>query len=92
MTGFAFPEILMAMVAAGDDDAWRIYAKYLPLIVFENQPGVTVRKEIFRRRGLIAHGVVRAPGTGIAPAAALQLDTVLARTFGVRDLGRRQAP
>ena len=92
MTGFAFPEILMAMVAAGADDAWRIYAKYLPLIVFENQPGVAVRKEIFRRRGLIAHGVVRAPGAGISPAAAQQLDELLKRTFGARDLSQRQAP
>ena len=92
MTGFAFPEILMAMVAAGADDAWRIYAKYLPLIVFENQPGVAVRKEIFRRRGLIAHGIVRAPGAGISPAAALQLDELLKRTFGTGDLGGRQAP
>ncbi len=92
MTGFAFPEILMAMVAAGADDAWRIYAKHLPLIVFENQPGVAVRKEIFRRRGLIAHGVVRAPGTGISSAAAQQLDELLKRTFGAGDLGGRQAP
>lgn len=89
MTGFAFPEILKAMVDARVDDAWRIYAKYLPLIVFENQPGVAIRKEIFRRRGLIAHGVVRAPGAGISPAAALQLDELLKRTFGERDIGER---
>ena len=89
MTGFAFPEILKAMVDAHGDDAWRIYAEYLPLIVFENQPGVAVRKEIFRRRRLIAHGVVRAPGAGISPAAALQLDGLLERTFGRRDLGER---
>ena len=92
MTGFAFPEILMAMVAASADDAWRLYAKYLPLIAFENQPGVAVRKEIFRRRGLIAHGVVRAPGAGISPVAAQQLDELLKRTFGARDLSQRQAP
>ena len=92
MTGFAFPEILMAMVAASADDAWRLYAKYLPLIAFENQPGVAVRKEIFRRRGLIAHGVVRAPGVGISPVAAQQLDELLKRTFGARDLSQRQAP
>ena len=89
MTGFAFPEILKAMVDARVDDAWRIYAKYLPLIVFENQPGVAIRKEIFRRRGLIAHSVVRAPGAGISPAAALQLDELLKRTFGERDIGER---
>ena len=89
MTGFAFPEILKAMVDARSDDAWRIYAKYLPLIVFENQPGVAIRKEIFRRRELIAHSVVRAPGAGISPAAALQLDELLERTFGERDIGER---
>ena len=89
MTGFAFPEILKAMVAASADDAWRIYAKYLPLVVFENQPGVAIRKEIFRRRGLIAHSVVRAPGASISPAAALQLDELLKRTFGARDLSEQ---
>ena len=89
MTGFAFPEILKAMVAASVDDAWRIYANYLPLIVFENQPGVAIRKEIFRRRALIAHSVVRAPGAGISPAAALQLDELLKRTFGARDVDER---
>ena len=92
MTGFAFPEILKAMVEASVDHAWRIYAEYLPLIVFENQPGVAIRKEIFRRRGLIAHSVVRAPGAGISPTAALQLDELLERTFGARDLSERQAP
>lgn len=92
MTGFAFPEILKAMVVADVDDAWRIYAKYLPLVVFENQPGVAIRKEIFRRRGLIAHGVVRAPGAGISPAAAVQLDELLKRTFDARDLGERLVP
>lgn len=89
MTGFAFPEILKAMVDARSDDAWRIYAKYLPLIVFENQPGVAIRKEIFRRRRLIADSLVRAPGAGISPAAALQLDELLERTFDGRDIGER---
>ena len=89
MTGFAFPEVLQAMAAAKPDDAWRIYTRYLPLIVFENQPGVAIRKEIFRRRGLIAHSVVRAPGAGIGAYAARQLDALLRRTFGERDLSGR---
>ena len=89
MTGFAFPELLQAMVAGSDDEAWRLYARYLPLIVFENQPGVAIRKELFRRRGFIAHDVVRAPGAGISPAASGQLDTLLERTFGSCELGTR---
>lgn len=86
MTGFAFPEVLKAMVAADNDSAFAIYRNYLPLIVFENQPGVAVRKEIFRRRGFIAHGAVRAPGAGLAPHAAQQLDDVLRRVLGGADL------
>ena len=46
MTGFAFPEILRAMNAAaqaGDfAKAHALYQRFLPLIVFEQQPGVAV--------------------------------------------------
>ena len=56
-TGFAFPEVLMAMVKAmkaGDSSRVQaLYTRFLPLIVFEQQPGVAVRKEILRLRGLI---------------------------------------
>ena len=89
MTGFAFPEVLQAMVTGSNDEAWAIYARYLPLIVFENQPGVAIRKVLFRRRGFIAHNVVRAPGAGLSPAASAQLDTLLGRMFGARDLSQR---
>ena len=89
MTGFAFPEVLQAMVAGSEDEAWRTYARHLPLIVFENQPGVAIRKELFRRRGFIAHNVVRAPGAGLSPMAASQLDALLERLFGARELSQR---
>ena len=82
MTGFAFPEVLAAMVAADAEGAFDIHHRYLPLIVFENQPGVAVRKEIFRRRGLIAHNTVRAPGAGLSDSANAQLDDLLFRMFG----------
>lgn len=91
-TGFAFPEVLMAMVEAtraGDGDRTRaLYTRFLPLIVFEQQPGVAVRKEILRRRGLLASGTVRHPGAGMPPGAAAQLDTLLAATLGDADLTR----
>ena len=89
MTGFAFPEVLAAMVEADPEEAFAIHHDYLPLIVFENQPGVAVRKEIFRRRGLIAHNTVRAPGTGLAGSAAAQLDHLLTRTFGETNIEQR---
>lgn len=91
-TGFAFPEVLQAQVAAhraGDRAlARRIWAHFLPLIVFEQQPGVAVRKELLRRRGLLSSGAVRHPGAGLAPAAARGLDEVLAWTMPGADLTR----
>lgn len=85
MTGFAFPEVLIAMVRAARsnrmDEARAIYARFLPLIVFEQQPGVAVRKEIYRMRGLIASGRVRHPGAGLAPFAAEQLRGLLEKVL-----------
>lgn len=76
-TGFAFPEVLMAMVTAARASDWQrvrdIYTRYLPLIVFEQQPGVAVRKEILRRRGAIASNRVRQPGAQLNPDTGKQL-------------------
>lgn len=85
MTGFAFPEVLQALVranTAGDEKNLRdLYQHFLPLIVFEQQPGVAVRKEIFRLRGLIESSHVRHPGrsidTGTAQHLAQTLESVL---------------
>ncbi len=89
-TGFAFPEVLLALVErtqAGDlDSAYAIFRRYLPLMVFEQQPGLAVRKEILRRRGLIACGRVRAPGGNIDAGTAAQLEKLLERSFPGQDL------
>ena len=69
-------------------DAWDLYRRFLPLIVFEQQPGVAVRKEILRMRGLIASGRVRHPGAGLNPDAAVQLRALLDRTLPGVDLTR----
>ena len=47
------------MYAARDDEdlLFDIYRKYLPLVVFEQQPGMAVRKEALRLRGLITDGI-----------------------------------
>jgi 4-hydroxy-tetrahydrodipicolinate synthase len=91
-TGFAFPEILLAIVervsAKDMNGAWEIYRRYLPLMVFEQQPGLAIRKEILRRRGLIAGGRVRHPGGNIDKATAEQLERLLERTFPGRDITR----
>jgi len=68
MTGFAFPEVLIAICHAwekGDrESAAETYYKYLPVLIFEGQPkvGVAIRKEVLRRRGLIDCAFIRRPG------------------------------
>ena len=89
-TGFAFPEVLHAMVrAAQSGDSAKVndlYRRYLPLIVFEQQPGVAIRKEILRLRGLIATNQVRHPGARIDPATAAQVQSLIEHTFGDADI------
>lgn len=91
-TGFAFPEALMAMTRAARAGQWEtvraIYSRFLPLIVFEQQPGVGVRKEILRLRGAIAGSRVRHPGAGIAPAVTEQLRRLLDAVLPGEDLTR----
>jgi 4-hydroxy-tetrahydrodipicolinate synthase len=92
MTGFAFPEVLVAIVRevrqGRMDAAWDLYRRFLPLIVFEQQPGVGIRKEIYRMRGLIQAARVRHPGAGVSPAAADQLRALLARILPGTDITR----
>jgi 4-hydroxy-tetrahydrodipicolinate synthase len=54
-----------------------IYTRVLPLIVFEQQPGVAIRKEILRLRGAIRGHRVRHPGASIQPAVAERLRALL---------------
>jgi 4-hydroxy-tetrahydrodipicolinate synthase len=68
------------------DAAWRIYTHYLPLIVFEQQPGLAIRKEICRMRGWITSNRVRHPGATIDPETKKQLEQVIRVTVGDADL------
>jgi 4-hydroxy-tetrahydrodipicolinate synthase len=96
MTGFAFPEVLMAMVQASNDQdhaqAAAIYRHFLPLIVFEQQPGIAIRKELFRQRGLLADGTVRHPGAPLNPASVVQLEELLKELLPDIDLCNRLSP
>lgn len=84
-TGFAFPEVLMAMLRAAQRSNWKrvheLYAWFSPLIVFEQQPGVAIRKELFRRRGLLRSARARHPGATISAPVAKQLEATLERTL-----------
>jgi 4-hydroxy-tetrahydrodipicolinate synthase len=92
MTGFAFPEVLVAICrafsAGQPDQAEALYRRFLPLIVFEQQPGVAIRKELLRRRGLIAGNRVRHPGAPLDPTAVEALDRLLGRMLPGVDLTR----
>jgi 4-hydroxy-tetrahydrodipicolinate synthase len=85
MSGFAFPEILGAVrraVEEGENDvAGTIYDRSLPLIQFEAQPGISlrVRKELLRRRGVMATNVTRRPGE-LDPGTLEELDDILRRS------------
>jgi 4-hydroxy-tetrahydrodipicolinate synthase len=67
MTGFSYPEALIACVRAsrrsGYEAARDALLPYLPLVNFEQQAKIAlpVRKELLRQRGLIKESGVRAP-------------------------------
>lgn len=85
MTGFAFPEMLVAVCqrhAAGETEAAEdLYDAYLPLVRHEQQPGfgLALRKEILRRRGVIASARTRAPGPSLGPRDQAELTRLLDR-------------
>ncbi|SFC25370.1 dihydrodipicolinate synthase family protein [Tropicimonas isoalkanivorans] len=85
MTGFAFPEMLADVVScAGQgqmDRAQDVFDAYLPLMRYEQQPGLglAVRKYVLASRGAIASPALRAPGAGLDRAAAHEVDRLLAR-------------
>ncbi len=85
MTGFAYPEMMVQVVArhaAGDvDGAEDLFDAYLPLVRYEQQPGVglAIRKEILRRRGVIASATLRAPGPALSTRDHEEIGRLMAR-------------
>ena len=85
MTGFAFPEVLVKIVAqyqAGDiDSAADVFYRAVPLMRFEFQEGIgmAIRKEVLRRRGALTSAATRAPGAALDATTLAALDRVMAR-------------
>ena len=85
MTGFAYPEMLTAVVELQVDGETKraedLYDAYLPLVRYEQQPvyGLAVRKEILRRRGVIACALSRAPGPALSRKGHEELNHLTAR-------------
>lgn len=84
MTGFSYPELLVAICRAEATSdrrlATELFYRSLPLLVFEGQPriGLAIRKAILRRRGLIDHATVRQPGPRLDDGTLADLDETLA--------------
>lgn len=83
MTGFAYPEVLVAVhrhVAAGDIERARtVFYSWMPLIRYENSVGIglAIRKEIMKRRGLLDTASVRPPSPAIDDATRAELDDLM---------------
>jgi 4-hydroxy-tetrahydrodipicolinate synthase len=84
-TGYAFPDMLVDVVrhahAGRRDDAHALFDAHLPLLRYEQQPGVglAVRKYILMRRGLLASDAQRKPAATLSSVARAEVDYLLAR-------------
>jgi 4-hydroxy-tetrahydrodipicolinate synthase len=84
MTGYAFPDMLvdlMRLHATDRDGAHDLFDAHLPLLRYEQQPGLglSVRKYLLMRRGAITHDAQRAPGPALNAKARAEVDYLLSR-------------
>ncbi|MES2561526.1 MAG: dihydrodipicolinate synthase family protein, partial [Pseudomonadota bacterium] len=85
MTGYAFPDMLVDLVALSKASertrAHDLFDAHLPLIRYEQQPGVglAVRKYILMKRGAIASDAQRKPASSLSTAARAEVDFLLSR-------------
>ncbi|MEP6656298.1 MAG: dihydrodipicolinate synthase family protein [Betaproteobacteria bacterium] len=88
-TGYAFPDLLVDVVRLSTqgrrDEAHDLFDAHLPLIRYEQQPGVglAVRKYILMRRGLLASEAQRKPAVALSGAARAEVDYLLSRVARV---------
>jgi len=63
------------------DEAEDLFDAYLPLIRYEQQIGIglAIRKEIFRRRGVISSARTRAPGPTLDETDHSELSRLISR-------------
>jgi 4-hydroxy-tetrahydrodipicolinate synthase len=74
-------EIYERFAAGRTEEAFDLYDAYLPLIRYEQQPGIglAIRKEILHRRGVLASPMVRPPGARLDGTDRAELEGLLAR-------------
>lgn len=97
MTGYCFPDMLVDLLrlsTAGErDEAHDLFDAHLPLIRYEQQPGLglAVRKYVLMRRGILARDAQRQPASVLSPAARAEVDFLLQRIARVDDRARLQS-
>jgi 4-hydroxy-tetrahydrodipicolinate synthase len=85
MTGFAYPEMMADVVRLSNagkfDEAQDIFDAYLPLVRYEQQPGLglAVRKYVLAKRGAIASAAQRRPGAALNATAIAEVEKLIAR-------------
>lgn len=85
MTGFSYPEMLVEvcrlMAAGREEEALDRYDLYLPLVRYEQQPGLglAVRKHVLWRRGALASPTLRAPAPRLSPETRAEVDRLMDR-------------
>jgi 4-hydroxy-tetrahydrodipicolinate synthase len=85
MTGYCFPDMLVDLVrhsAAGRRDAAHdLFDAHLPLIRYEQQPGIglAVRKYVLMSRGTLASDTQRRPAARLSKTAREEIDYLLHR-------------
>jgi 4-hydroxy-tetrahydrodipicolinate synthase len=85
MTGYAFPDMLVEVVRLSKqscrDAAHDLFDAHLPLIRYEQQPGVglSVRKYVMKRRGILSSDAQRKPSSALSARARAEVEYLLAR-------------
>ena len=101
MTGYCFPEMLVEVVrftgAGQRDAAHNIFNTHLPLVRYEQQPGIglAVRKYVLMRRGVLASDTQRKPAAALSSRGRDEVEYLLsciARVDKRAELGPRVAP
>jgi 4-hydroxy-tetrahydrodipicolinate synthase len=84
-TGYAFPDMLCDVVRLSvegrREEAHDLFDAHLPLLRYEQQPGIglTVRKYLLHRRGLLRSPKLRAPAAPLTALARAEVEHLLGR-------------
>jgi 4-hydroxy-tetrahydrodipicolinate synthase len=85
MTGYCFPDMLVDVVrlsqAGQREKAHDLFDAHLPLVRYEQQPsiGLSVRKYVMKRRGILASDAQRKPGPALSAASKAEVEYLLSR-------------